>query len=126
MLEIHEIKDLTPYSALLQVILSDNPHVIEAMDKGRCAGTAVFDYTEDTVRLLDIRCPEDLYLFDGIVRTVLFKGALLGLEKAELCAADDPQAHEALEKLGFLKNGQTIVAIADFLNKCEHCENSGQ
>lgn len=125
MLEIHEIKDLSLYKTLLEDISSENPHVIEAVDKNVCTGTAVFDYNGDTVRLLYIHCVDDLYLFDGIVRTVMFKGSIIGLKKAEFCV-NSPDALDSLKKLGFLKNDKPIVLISDFLDKCEHCENSTQ
>ena len=123
MLEIHEIKDFTNYTALLEGISSDAPHVIEAIENDICVGNAVYDYLDDCVRLLSLRCIEDLYLLDGIVRTVMLKGSLAGLEYAEL-TADTAENADAFKKLGFLKEGSGRVKIDDFLGKCKHCENS--
>lgn len=124
MLEIREIHDFSAYAELLGKISSQQPHIIEAIENNACVGIAVFDYTSSAVRLLHISCTGDLYLFDGIVRTVMFKGELRGLEKA-LLPTDDDSAVGRLTSLGFLAGGKSEVRIADFLGKCKHCENSG-
>ncbi len=83
MLEILEQKDTADYTTLLEEISADAPvHVVESMSEDQVTGYAVFSYHPDAVTLYRCEAGKDMVLFDGIVRSVLFKAAMRGINRA--------------------------------------------
>ena len=116
MLEILEAKDLTPYAAYETPRVS--LHVVESMAAGVCNGFAVFSYEADRVTVYACDAKGDLALYDGIIRTVLFKAMLRGIDRAEyLCAT------EQLQKLHLCDPDTNVCScIAELMNGCAGCK----
>ena len=64
----------------------------------------------------------DLYLCDGLVRSVLFKGCLKGLDSA-VFEVKDKTKFARLKSLAFVKdNHKTLDNMNEFMDKCKKCK----
>lgn len=124
MLEIHQRNNINGYEEYLRKFQFDaDVKIIEAFDKEQVTGFAIFTYNGDTLNIYMVSAGGDLYLFDGLARSALFKASMLGIEKAEICT-DNPEELEMYRKLKFIKdNDLTMPSISDFMNGCKNCKN---
>lgn len=124
MLEIHQRKDTQEYSGYLKNCNLDNKDalVIEAFDKGKVTGFCIFTYGDDCVNLYYVEYGEDVYLFDGLIRTVLFKASLKGIDKA-VYFFENKGNFELLEKFRTVDKGMaTLSSIQNVMNGCKNCK----
>lgn len=123
MLEIHEKFSTEGYEKLAAKS-NDNLHITEAFDKDNVIGFIAYSYESDRTIIHDLDDGSDLYLCDGLVRSVLFKSCLKDIHTAEF-AVDDEGKIKRLEKLGFIKDNSRILENIDsFMNGCQNCRNN--
>ncbi|HOV41133.1 MAG TPA: hypothetical protein PLM59_05020 [Oscillospiraceae bacterium] len=122
MLEIHQRENIENYIDYFKKYnIPDDANVVEAFDKGNVTGFAIYKIKEDAVFIYHVEYGDDLYLCDGIVRTVLFKASMLGINKAKFEAKD----LSAFKKLGFLeKESDWLISIESVMDGCKKCKNS--
>lgn len=124
MLEILEQKDLTGYAGRLPERPSDTVHVSEAIENGRVIGYIIYAYTPQQVEIYAVEDGHDWNYCDGLVRSVLFKAQLRGLDRARF-AEQDPAMVQRLTALGFIKNDENILEnIADIMDSCKKCKEN--
>lgn len=124
MLEIHQRNDINGYAEYLEKfqLSTDDVKIIEAFDKEDVIGFAIFTYSDDTLIIYTVSAANDLYLFDGLVRSALFKASMFGIEKAEI-HTDNSAELEMYRKLKFItENDLTIPSISEFMNGCKNCK----
>ncbi len=123
MLEIHQKIDINGYTGYLYELglSADEAKIIEAFDNEKVIGFSIFRYFEDKIQISIVECNDDKYLFDGIIRTALFKASLLGIDKAEFLMTDLKFA----EALGFINNGSNCLSsIQSVMNGCKSCKKN--
>lgn len=123
MLEILECKDTERYSHILDAIeTSGITHVVEAFDRGKVIGHGIYAYNPDSVEIFDFSDGGDLNVCDGIIRSILFKACLKGIDDA-MFKIDDINKINKLKKLNFVKNDNKMLnSINDFMNSCKNCK----
>lgn len=120
MLEIQEKFSAEGYEALYGKI-GESLHITEAFDKGKVIGYIAYSYEKGKTVVYDFDDGGDLYLCDGLVRSVLFKSCLKDIHTAEF-VAEDENKRKSLAKLGFIKNGSSILEnIDELMNGCRNC-----
>lgn len=99
--------------------------VSESIDSGVVTGYALYSILGDCVKIYYIEAKSktgenDLLLFDGIARSVLFLAVLKGVEKAEFssCIAADAKM------LGLSDENGTLKPISAVFNKCKGCAHA--
>ncbi len=124
MLKIVEQKELSGYAALLESL--DAPegtklYLTEALDGETVIGHIVYAYEPERVAVYAVDDGGDLYLCDGLVRSVLFKGMLRGLDAA-VFHVQDAAMMEKMQKLRFVKNDKnTLDCISEIMDNCKNC-----
>lgn len=122
MLEIQEKFDTAGYEKLTE--RADNIHITEAIEYGRATGYIAYSYKNDITVVYDYDDNGDLMLCDGLVRSVMFKSVLKGIEKM-IFDIPDGNKFSNLKKLRFLKDNSNICENLDsFMNACESCKNT--
>lgn len=121
MLEIHSCKDIYLYSSYInEHKLPKEVEIAEAFDKDKVIGFGIFEYDIEVVKLYAVECEEPA-LFDGIVRTILFKASIKGIDRAEFLVGE--REMESLYTLGILKNGEkTLQSIQEIMGGCKNCK----
>lgn len=123
MLEIQEKFSTEGYEALAERA-GEGLHITEAFDKGMVIGFIAYSYKSGRTLVYDFDDGGDLYLCDGLVRSVLFKSCLKDIHTAEF-AVEDEKKCESLTRLGFIKNKCKILENIDSLmNGCQNCKNN--
>ncbi len=120
MLQILQTKHIENYSQMIEEMrLSDLfPNVVEATDKEEVIGIGVYHFDNDIVVLDKVDSNGDLYLYDGIVRAVLFLAMMKGIDTARFDLTDLKNA----KKLGFVQNNDNILSdLNGFMSKCKSC-----
>lgn len=125
MLKILEQTNHEPYRAVLDAIRNEYPlYLTEAMEGEQVTGYIVYAYEPDAVAVHAIQDGGDLMLCDGLVRSVLFKGLLRGLNRG-VFRLQDTAMMERMEKLRFVKNNQnTLDNIAEIMDNCKSCKEA--
>ncbi len=125
MLKILEQKNLAPYRDLLDGIQTEFPlYLTEALDGDKVTGFIVYAYETEQVAVHAVNDGGDLYLCDGLVRSVLFKGLLRGLNEAVFRLTDTAMM-EKMRTLRFVKNDEnTLKNIAEIMDNCKSCKES--
>lgn len=122
MLEIQETLELSRYKSVIEAAGNDDLHITEAFDKGEVNGFIAYAYDSEAVIIYDFNDNDDLYLCDGLVRSVLFKGCLKGLDKAEFKICDEKKLSR-LKSLLFVKdNSNMLENMNEFMDKCKKCK----
>lgn len=94
------------------------PNVVEAVDGEEIFGTGIYHIKDEAIIIDFVDSKDDLYLYDGIVRAILFLGMLKGIETAEFKMKDIKNA----VKLGFVQNNYNLLCpISEFMSKCKSC-----
>ena len=82
-------------------------------------GYGIYYYKEDIVIIRQIKC-DDLYIYDGIVRAILFLSLTKGYKKAEFYMEEKKR----VIGLGFITDENSVLDnIDDFMNNCKNCNN---
>lgn len=125
MLRILEQTNHEPYRAVLNAIQSEYPlYLTEAMDGEQVTGYIVYAYEPDAVAVHAVDDGGDLMLCDGLVRSVLFKGLLRGLNRGVFRLTDAAMMGK-MAKLRFVKNDENILEnIAEIMDNCKSCRES--
>lgn len=125
MLKILEQTNHEPYRAVLDTIRSEYPlYLTEAMDGEQVTGYIVYAYEPDAVAVHAVDDGGDLMLCDGLVRSVLFKGLLRGLNKG-VFRLQDTAMLDRMRTLRFVNNGQNALEnIAEIMDNCKSCRES--
>lgn len=121
MLEIHECSDYRAYSAQLEKIDVLCPVIVESYDGDKITGYGIYSCEPEKAVVYDFSDTDDLYLLDGIIRTMLFKASVMGIEYAEFDVADEHK-RGLLEKL---KYSRTIESLSEFFSGCKNCSGFG-
>ncbi len=123
MLEIHERQDTVGYENVVSTILSENIHIVESMNGDSKNGYGIYSVGENGLAIHEFESDE-WEIIDGIVRTVLFKGMLAGINRCEF-QVRDVEKQKKLIKLGFIKEDNKIIEdINDFMSNCKNCKHS--
>ncbi|MBQ8123081.1 MAG: hypothetical protein IJ170_07195 [Ruminococcus sp.] len=124
MLEIQEKFDNTGYEELVESASPQNLHITEALDGGAPIGFIAYWYGADKTTVCAFDDGGDLMLCDGLVRSVMFKSVLKGIEVMEF-ALSDTAGFENLRKLRFLTGDSRICEdLNSFMNGCESCKEN--
>ncbi len=123
MLEIQEKFSTEGYETIAERA-GESLHITEAFDKGEIIGFIAYSYENEKTVIYDLDDGGDLYLCDGLVRSVLFKSCLKDIHTAEFAVEDETKC-VSLTKLGFIKNGsKTLENIDSLMNGCQNCKHN--
>lgn len=122
MLEILQTRNFENYREKIELLgIADTfPNVVEAKDGENVKGYGIYhiDIPEQKVVIDDAQADGDLYLFDGIIRSVLFLAMMKGIETAEFADRITGNA----KKLGFVQNNDNLLSpLSEFMSKCKSC-----
>lgn len=121
MLEIQEKFDKAGYEELTEK--ADNLHITEAMEQGRATGYIAYAYEADRTIVYDYDDNGDIMLCDGLVRSVMFKSVLKGIETM-IFDVPDRKKFDNLKKLCFLSGDSNVCEnLNGFMNACSSCKN---
>ncbi len=124
MLTIIEQKDLSAYAELLRglpIPAGTVLHLTEAKDGDAVKGYIAYSYEPEQVVIYTVADGGDWDQCDGLVRSVLFKAELKGIEQA-FFPVEDAAMLQRLQKLGFVKNAEKMLySIADIMESCKKC-----
>lgn len=121
MLQILQARSFSPYQDIINTLDIDDEifSIAEAIDNGEVLGYAIYHFNADSVILDYCTSNGDLYLYDGLVRSVLFIAVNNGIEKAIFALEDKTN----IEKLGFVqKCHNSLSDLSNFLNNCKSCK----
>ena len=123
MLEIQEKFDTVGYEELANKAGSAELHITEALDRGEVIGFIAYSYGTDRTVVYDYDDCGDMMLCDGLVRSVMLKSVLKGINHM-LFELPDNSKFETLKKLRFVVGDSRQCADLDsFMNGCEHCKH---
>ncbi len=129
MLQIVEQKDLSGYEALLDSLKAPEGtrlYLTEALDAGAVTGHIVYAYEPDRAAIYAVDDGGDLYLCDGLVRSVLFKAQLRGMEKAVYYVQDAAMMARIRSLRLAQKEDAILENINEIMESCKKCkENTG-
>ncbi len=127
MLEIVEQKNMTSYRELLEQIAAPAEtrlYLTEALDKGEVLGYIVYAYEPEQVAVYAVNDGGDMCLCDGLVRSVLFKAELRGLERAVYPLTDEAML-QRIRSLHLAQNdGNVLENIHEIMESCKKCKES--
>ena len=119
MLEIQERFDTVGYEHLNSA--AEELQITEALDGGKVIGFIAYSYEKERTVVYDYDDGGDLMLCDGLVRSVMFKSALKGIENM-LFQITDEEKYQPLRRLRFLKGESRLCENLDsYMNGCESC-----
>ncbi len=123
MLEIQERFDTAGYEHIITAAGDNIPHITEAMDGGKAIGFIAYAYEADKTIVYDYDDGGDLMLCDGLVRSVMFKSVLKGIETMEF-SLPEKEKFTNLVRLKFLAEGEVICEdLNSFMNGCQNCKH---
>ncbi len=129
MLQILEQKDLSGYAerlASLRAPEGTKLYLTEAIDAGKVTGYIVYAYEPERVAVYAVEDGGDLYLCDGLVRSVLFKGELRGLGQAVYYVEDGAMLARIRSLHLAQKDSVILENIHEIMESCKNCkENHG-
>lgn len=122
MLEIHEKTDSAGYEDKTgEIADKDFIHIVESYDSGKVNGYGIYTMKPEELCVYDFEC-SDLNVCDGIVRTVLFKGLLAGINSCTF-SIHSSEKESVLKRLGFISDSCRIIEdIGDFMGSCKNCK----
>ena len=124
MLEIQEVSGTAGYEEIIARAGNADIHITEALDRGEAIGFIAYAYGEEQTTVYAYDDGGDLMLCDGLVRSVMFKSALKGIECIEFALADE-KAYGQLRRLRFLPEDSTVCKdVSSFMNGCESCKHN--
>ena len=121
MLEIHEKKNTDGYENIIQNIDCQYLHIVESINGDSVNGYGIYSVDENGVTIYDFDS-SDMNVTDGIIRTILFKAMLSGINECIFEIKDENKIHN-LTKLGFvMEHEQCINDISNFMISCKKCK----
>ncbi len=121
MLEIREKNSSEGYEELAGLAGENKLHIAESYEKDRVSGYIAYAYGKDKTMIFNYSSGGDLDLCDGLVRSVLFKSILKGIDKAVFMLTDK-QKYENLIRLRFITaDDNTMHNLNEFMNGCKNC-----
>ncbi|MBR3631400.1 MAG: hypothetical protein IKN55_13145 [Oscillospiraceae bacterium] len=125
MLSIVETKDFSAYTELLAGLsLPEDFHLTEVQEDDTVRGYIIYAYEPEQVVIYALQDGHDLNYCDGLVRSVLFKAELRGIERAAFRITDSAML-ERLKMLRFIQNDENILQrIADVMENCKNCRDN--
>ena len=122
MLEIQERFDTAGYEHIIAAAGINNVHITEALIGWNAVGYIAYAYEAERTVVYDYSDGGDMMLCDGLVRSVMLKSAMKGIETMAFEFTDKNKL-ASLVKLHFLAEGSNVCENVDsFLNACEHCK----
>ena len=122
MLEIQEKFSTEGYEELVKKAGNAELHITEALDGANVTGYIAYSYGSDKTVVYGLDDGNDLLLCDGLVRSVMFKSVLKGIEHMLF---DTDNGMENLVKLKFLKEGSRMCSdLSGFMNSCQSCKHN--
>lgn len=122
MLEIQEKFDTSGYENIIAAAGANNVHITEALDRGKSTGFIAYAYEAERTIVYDYDDGGDIMLCDGLVRSVMFKSVLKGIETMIFELSEEAKRTNLI-KLKFLKEGENICEELDsFMNSCSSCK----
>ena len=124
MLQILKREDKSPYLAeIAELGLSGNEIAVsEAVDGDLVLGYALYKISPEAIEIYKISPQNDLLLFDGIARSILFLAVLKGVERAEFKLSDLTEA----KKLGFADENGVLEDISSVFSGCKGCKHNNE
>ncbi len=121
MLEIIKKQGADGYEDVLNALgLSpDSVSISEAVNGDTVGGYCIYKLAPELVSIYKISDGGDLVLADGILRSVLFLGALKGIERAEFLFGSE----ETPKRLKLISDGNILEPISGIFGGCESCKN---
>lgn len=124
MLEIQEKFSTEGYESVADASKGSMLHITEAFDKGNVIGFIAYSYEGDRTLVYDYNDGEDLFLCDGLVRSVMFKSCLKGINTVTFTLSDTSK-YKNLRKLRFISaDSDTAENIDNFMNGCKNCKKN--
>ncbi len=124
MLEIQEKFSTEGYESVADASKGSMLHITEAFDKGNVIGFIAYSYEGDRTIVYDYSDGGDLFLCDGLVRSVMFKSCLKGINTVTFTLSD-ANKYKNLRKLRFISaDSDTAENIDNFMNGCKNCKKN--
>lgn len=124
MLEIQEKFSTEGYESVVDASKGSMLHITEAFDKGNVIGFIAYSYEGDRTIVYDYSDGGDLFLCDGLVRSVMFKSCLKGINTVTFTLSDTSK-YKNLHKLRFISaDSDTAENIDNFMNGCKNCKKN--
>lgn len=121
MLEIHEKKDTVGYEEIVGNIDCKYLHIVESINGQEINGYGIYSVDENGITIYDFNS-SDMNITDGIIRTILFKAMLSGINECKFEINNENKLH-VMVSLGFIKeNVKYISDISDFMVNCKKCK----
>lgn len=96
-------------------------NISEAVDGGKVTGFGIYVFADDSIVINCIEPQNDLVLFDGIARSVMFLAVLKGIEKAEYRGNTCKNA----KLLKFITDEKPYLEpISSVFNGCQGCRHN--
>ena len=122
MLEIQEKFSSDGYEAVAEAAKGKELHITEAFDNGDVIGFIAYSYDDDITVVYDYDDGGELLLCDGLVRSVMFKSCLRGIEKMVFTLPESDK-YVNLYRLKFIpEGGNTAENLDGFMNGCADCK----
>lgn len=126
MLEIQERLDTVGYGQLREAAGSAKLHITEALDGDEVIGYIAYSYGTDKTVVYDYDDRGDMMLCDGLVRSVMLKSVLKGINHMLFQLPEDKK-YDNLTKLRFIaKDSRQCADLESFMNGCQHCKGKEQ
>ena len=119
MLEIQERFSIEGYEALAAKAGDVQLHITEALDGERVTGYIAYAYGNDKTVVYGYDDGGDILLCDGLVRSVMFKSVMKGIEHMLF---DIEGGFDNLKKLRFLRDDSRMCSgLSGFMDSCQSC-----
>ncbi len=123
MLEIRENFSPVGYEDIISLAGDKAVHVTEAFDGSEKNGYIVYLYEKEKTIVYAYDDGGDIMLCDGLVRSVMFKSCMKGIENVVFELTDE-NGYENLRRLKFICGDSKIAENIDrFMNGCKDCKN---
>ncbi len=123
MLEIRELQDTAKYSEVFKKLGEEKEYrVVESFGSDHeVTGYAVYSWSPEAVIIHEACFGRDILLGDGILRAVLFKACLKGIE-CGICLACEEKTN-LFDKMKYeTTEPGKIFPISSFLDGCSRCK----
>lgn len=120
MLQIIKRKDADGYERILANLGLNayDTDISESISDDEVTGYAIYKILPDAVHFYAVDAGDDLVLYDGIVRSVLFLAAMRGIERAHFMLDDN----SVMATLGFVTvDSNVLEPISSVLGSCSGC-----